>query len=1049
MTNEKEYSKLLLVGAGPIVIGQGSEYDYAAVQAARYLRSEGYTLVVADSNAAAVLSDRDEAERTYLEPLTADILEQIIIKEQPGAIVTAFGGQTALNLGYQLESAGVLKRYHVEHLGPAATVYEQTVDPAQCHQLLQQLGLATNPSYTVTTIGAGMEQGRQLGFPVVVRSIAAQEGAGVFIAYNQEELEDLLERAFKLSPLGKVAVEAALLGWVEIELELLRDLKGQSRVVTIMENLDPVGVHSGDSMTVIPPRGLDAGQQAELWKLATRIGAALGVVGLLNMQLAVSPLNGEIRVIELNPRFTFAGILAARASGLPLPVLTIQLLLGADLAALKLPTASTTTSVMVKLPRYDLAKFPAAEPLSSSAMRSVGAAVGFGLDFKEALQKAVCSLENGRAGLGSDGFEPPDHSLTPRLIREKIINSGPERLFYLYAAIKKGYSLADLEKLTQLSAWFLKELKELVAFEKELTTYALYNLPADGFLKAKRWGFSDIQLAYVLRTTEQEVRKKRTGLGVRPRFVASGSRTERWNEAAWFSSYGETTAVFDETGAAPYLVLGSGPNHIGAGAEQAYILAKAVAALSRQTATVLVDSNPTTVVGGSDQTALFFEPLQFEQIANIVEQAGTAGIFSQFGGAAAGKLVAALGKAGFPLIGRTEQNITSLRALEILREQGIRQPERHKVADLEQVLRIAKEMGYPVQVRTEAGGWAEVIFNPETLVEYFEPSKHGAKYPIYLEKYLDNAIGVASDFLADGAAAVMVAVMEHIEEASIHTGDSALSFPPYTVSETDLETIRRVGTAVAEKLQMKGLFHLKFGIWRGEVYLLQLEVGAGLTTPFAQKITGMPLIAAAVRTLLGSDLAGLQFVPEVPQFTMVKEAMLPFDRFPGVDPILGPEMRSTGSALGVAAEFGSAFIKAQLGVGADIPTAGAVFMSIREEDRRPFIPIAKQLTALGFTIIATEETARLMERQQIDCRVVLRISEGRPNILDELKNGRVQWIISIPSGPRTTVEERLIRTTAAKRGIPIITTVAGALAAVAGLEYCQPANLRIKPLQDY
>ncbi len=1049
MTNIKRYAKLLLVGAGPIVIGQGSEYDYAAVQAARYLRSQGCELVVADSNAAALLADRDEAERTYLEPLTADILEQIIIKEQPDAIVTVFGGQTALNLGYQLESSGVLKRYHVAQLGPSAGVYEQTVDPAQCHQLLQQLGLATHSCYTVTTIGAGMEQGRQLGFPVVVRSIGAQEGAGVCIAYNQEELEDLLERAFKLSPMGKVAVEAALLGWVEVELELLRDLKGQSRIVTVLENIDPVGVHSGDSLSVIPPFGLDAARQAELGELAQRIGAALGVVGLFNLQLAVSPRTGEIRVIELNPRFTFTGLLAARATGWPLPELTIQLLLGAELTELPLPTAPATTSVMVKLPRYDLAKFPEAETLSGSAMRSLGAAVGFGLEFKEALQKAVFSLENGRAGLGSDGLEPSEPQLTPRLIREKIISPGPERLYYLYAAIKKGYSLTELEQLTQLSAWFLKELKELAVWEKELTTYALYNLPADGFLKAKRWGFSDLQLAYVLRTTEREVRKKRTGLGVRPRWVALWSPEEPGTAGVWFSSYGETTSEFNKTGAAPYLVLGSGPNRIGAGAEQTYLLAKAVAALSGQAATVLVDSNPATVGGDPVQTAIFFEPLQFEQIANIVELTGTTGIISQFGGAAASKLVVSLGKAGFPLLGRTEQNITGLGALERLREQGIRQPERHQVDDLEQLLRVAKTLGYPLQVRTEDGGWAEVIFNPEALPGCFEPSKHGAKYPVYLEKYLDNAIGVAGDFLSDGTTAVLVAVMEHIEEASIHTGDSALSFPPYTVGEADLETIRRVGTAVAKQLELTGLFHLKFGIWHGDVYLLQLEVGAGLTTPFAEKTTGMPLIAAAVRTLLGVDLAGMQFIPEVPRFTMVKEAMLPFDRFPGVDPILGPEMRSTGSALGVAAEFGSAFIKAQLAVGADIPTAGAVFMSIREEDRRSFIPIAKQLRSLGFDIVATEETARLLERQQIDCRIVLRISEGRPNILDELKNGRVQWIISIPSGPRTTVEERLIRTTAAKRGIPIITTVAGALAAVAGLDYCQPVKLRIKPLQDY
>ncbi|TCL75256.1 carbamoyl-phosphate synthase large subunit [Hydrogenispora ethanolica] len=1055
MSIQTERSKILLIGAGPVIIGQGGEYDYAAVQAGRYLRASGHSLVVVNSNAAALGTDREEADRTYLEPLNAGVLEQIIIKEQPHAVVTTLGGQTALNLGYRLARDGVFQRYHVELLGPAPETVAHTEDPARLQATLPGLGLPVHRIHAAESIGAGIELGRSLGFPVVVKSRGALEGAGVFTAYNQEELEDFLARAFAMSPERRVSVEESLLGWVEIEAEVLRDRAGASLIVATLENIDPVGVHSGDSAVVLPARSLNPEQRDRFRECATGLVETLGLVGTVNLQFAFRPETGEFRLIEVNPRLTLSAVLAARFTGLPLAELEVRLRLGENLAALGLTGESREPDyTAVKMAAFDLEKFPDADPALNSAMKAVGSVLAFGSDFKEALQKAIRSLANGRYGLGADGSPQDQTQPERRLIREKIINAGPERLFYLRHALKNGYTPAELRKLTGLSGWFLDELVQLVAFEKELTTYALYNLPREVFFKAKRWGFSDRQLAFLLRSTEGEVRKTRKNLGVWPEYQRTGvARSGAPEERGWFSTYASLENGNSAAGEPRFLVVGPGPGRIGAGAERDYNAVKAAEAFAAYGESILVNCNPATAAGGAHPNLkLYWEPLTVEALLNVVERETPQAVVLQFGGGVALELAEPLAGFGVPLRGTAPETLALLRdrirLQEALENLGVRQPEFRTVKDLQGALEGARAIGYPVRISPAGVPGGEIVYDPAALQRCAERILAGGG-GAGIEKFFDNAVGVVLDGLTDGREALVGGIAEHIEEAGIHSGDSALSFPPYTLGNDAFNRLRELSVAVAGGMKLEGLFHLKFALQRETLYLLEIEPGAALTVPFLSKATGVPLVGAAVKILAGFGLVEQKMAAPEPQFTAVKEAVLPFERFPGVDPVLGPEMRSTGAVLGIASDFGLAYIKAQLAAGVTIPAAGTVFMSIREEDRRAFIPIARQLTELGFKILATEETALVLNRQNLPCRTVYRIGEGRPNILDELKNNAVQWIISIPSGPRSTAEESLIRSTAALRGTPIFTTVAGVMAAVAGLARYQEAGGRIKAVQDY
>ena len=1057
MAKRTDGKKLLLIGAGPVIIGQGGEYDYAMLQAARFLRAAGHELVVVDSNAAALASDREVADRTYLEPLTVEVLEQIIVKERPDAVVTLLGGQTALNLGHALARLGVFERYGVELLGPGPQLMARTEDWDGLQAAAKQIGLPAVRGYQAETIGAGIERGADLQFPMVIKSQAAPEGVGVFTAYNQEELEEFLGRALELAPERRVVVAESLLGWTEAEVELLRDRDGRTLVVTTLEHIDPVGIHGGDSMVMLPARGLSPEIRERLASEALRLAERLELVGTANLQFACHPESGELCILEANPRITLSTVLASRFTGLPLAELALRLWLGETLTELGLAGYSQPSDyTAVKLPRFDFEKFPVAEPALNSVMKSVGSALAFGTDFKEALQQAVRALETGRHGVVADNFPGDPGQPERRLIREKIINAGPERLFYLRYALKNGYTVPELSKLTGLGGWFLTELVELIALEKELTTYALYNLPREVFLKAKQWGFSDQQLAYLLRSSEAEVRKTRQKLEVCPGYRRIGDAPARFQwEQGWFATYG---IAADDAGdaAAPgtkRLVIGAGPGRIGAGAERDYLVVKAAEAFAARGGSILVHCNPATAAGGSlANLKLYWEPLTLESLLNISEREAPQGVALQFGGSAALKLAIPLTESGIPLLDTAPEVLALLedrpRLHRMLESLGIRQPEFRVAKDLPAALEAARWVGHPVTVRGMAEEPGGLAYDPAGLQRIAEPllGKGGA---VAIEKFLDNAIGVVLDGLADGSEVLVGGIAEHIEEAEIHSGDSALSFPPYTLGNEAFNRLREIAVSVAKELKWRGLFHLKFAIQRNTLYLLEIEPGAALTVPFISKITGLPLVAAAVAILTGVGIAAQKLTVPEPRFTAVKEAVLPFERFPGVDPVLGAEMRSTGAVLGIAPDFGLAFIKAQLAAGVKIPARGTVFMSIREEDRRAFIPIAKQLNGLGFQIVATEETALFLSKQNLPCRTVFRIGEGRPNILDALKNNALQWIISIPSGPRALAEDSLIRSTAALKGTPIFTTVAGALAAATGLERYQETGERVRALQDY
>jgi carbamoyl-phosphate synthase large subunit len=1049
MPRRTDLHKILMIGAGPVTIGQGAEYDYAVLQVARLLRSQGYQVVTADSNPASAAAEPAESDRTYLEPLNFDNLEQIIVREQPDAVLPVFGGQTALNLGLRLAEAGVLERYRVQWLGPEPAGLRQAEDRVQLKETLERIGCPVSRSGKAATLGEGMELGKELGFPVAVKGLAALEGAGVFLAYNREELEDQLERAFKLSPAGRVVVEESLLGWQEIEIELLRDGAGVSKVVATIENIDPVGVHTGDSLAVLPVQSLSETAVNGLKEASAKVAEALGLVGAVNLQWAVHPENGRQRLIEINPRFTPSAALASRFAGLPLAALAARILLGESLAEIGLggEPPERRAYVGVKLPRFDPERFPDADPTLGASMKAVGAVLAFGANFKEALQKGIRSLDTGRYGLGSDGRDEDETGLAAPELRKRVVNPGPDRLFYLRQALKQGWTVAELQRLTRLSSWFLKELADLAGMEKELTTYALYNLPAAVMLKAKQWGFSDYQLGHLLRASEAEIRQARVKLKVLPGFGSTGA--ENCHEPVWFSTYGPLTEARPVAASGGILLIGPGPGRIACGAEADYCLLQAAEAFAADGRPVrVVHCNPgSTLSAAHGNYRLFMEPLHLEEMANIIEFEAPDGVVAQFGGKTALRLAEWLESSGVKVIGAVPEALRREVGGQWLESSGVKLPGSGSAGDPGAALELARAIGYPVLLGSGEAGTV-IVHQPDELQHRLENSA-GPAFPVTITKLIDGAIGVDLECLSDGQTVAVAGIMERIEEAGIHSGDSALSFPPYTLPEEMLERIREAAAALARPARLVGMFHLKLAVKRDQLYLIAAEPGPGLTVPFLTKATGVRWVDAAVRLLNGFAWEELNLSCGKPQYTSVKEAVLPFDRFPGVDPVLGPVMRSTGSVIGIANDFGLAFIKAQLAAGQNLPERGAVFMSIREEDRRTFITIAKQLAGLGFKIMATEETAAAFNRNDLICESVFGIGEGRPNVLDKLKNGEIQWIISIPAGSRSSREESLIRRTAALREVPMITTAAAALAAGLGLERHRQAGGVVKALQDF
>ncbi|MGE5581704.1 MAG: carbamoyl-phosphate synthase large subunit [Bacillota bacterium] len=1068
MPDNTNLQKIMIIGSGPFLIGQAGEYSYAIVQVCKALKDESREVIFIDNNPVNLAAVSSLADLVYSEPLTVENLEKIIAAERPDGLLTGFGGQNALNLGYFLAGKGILEQYQVKMLGFEAEAIENTENRAKFRELMQELGLLVPEGLTVTSAAEGIGAGQRLGFPVVLRSSFAPEGAGVMVAYNKEELEDFLAIALNFSPIRQVMLEKSLAGWKEFEFEVIRDSTDKCMIISSLENIDSVGVHTGDSMVALPAQSLSTAEYTSLAEICKKVIKRLRISGVANLQIAQNPVDGAINILEVNPRFTKSSALAAKATGFQIPAVAAKLGLGLSIAELFAKSNQLGEKafqpvidyIAVKLPRFNFEKFPGADQTLGTTTKSVGEVMAFGHDFKEAFQKAIRSLMVNRYGFGADGRDVDETKLTAKEIREKIANPNPERLFYLRYALKQNMPIPEIANLSKLSTWFLNELAELTAFEKKLTTYAIYNLTPEVLLQAKKWGFSDVQLAYLLRTTEDEVRSTRLKTGIKVGYVPvePAEKPAGAGGTYFFGTYNpesrkEKTAAGEKQ---KILITGVGPNRIGLGPEFNYsIIRAALTATDMGMESIIVDCNPTAVsTDPANAAKLYFEPLTKEDLLNIVAYEGPVVVMPQFSGKASLNLVNSLQETGVKIPGTPQDSYNRCTSWNLLKELaqklGLILPGNATAADYKGALEAVNQTGFPVVVKPSfpTDKPVEILYDLEELKSYVDKARGiSGNNPLIIEKFLDDAIGVIVESLSDGKDLVTAGIIEQIEEAGLHPGDCACALPPFAIGKEIIAKIKANTSLLAHELQVKGLFTVHYAVKHDTVYLLEINPFPGLFTPFICRATGVDWIAAATKVMLGVSIAEQGVREATLKYTAVKEVVLPFTHFPEVDTLLGPEMRSTGAVMGIDDDFGLAFIKSQLAAGVRIPTSGTIFMSIRDEDRRFFTAITRQLLEMGFQITAFEETAAVLNRNNLPCQSVYKVGEGRPNIIDRIKNGEIQWIISISSGRKTRQEEIAVRSAAVQRDIPITTTLSGSQVAVTGLERYLRKTVQIKPIR--
>ncbi len=1089
MPRRNDLHKILLLGAGPIVIGQACEFDYSGTQACKALRSEGYEVVLVNSNPATIMTDPETAERTYIEPLTPEMVEKIIIKERPDALLPTMGGQTALNLAVALAKNGVLEKYGVELIGAKLPAIEKAEDRELFKQAMNRIGVSVCPGGTAETLDQAKVIAKKIGaYPLIIRPAFTLGGTGGGIAYNQEEYEEMAQFGLDASPVSQILIEKSLLGWKEYELEVMRDLADNVVIICSIENIDPMGIHTGDSITVAPAQTLTDKEYQRLRDASIKIIREIGVeTGGSNIQFAINPVTGELIVIEMNPRVSRSSALASKATGFPIAKFAAKLAVGYTLNEIsnditkKTPASfePTIDYVVTKVPRFAFEKFPGAETTLTTQMKSVGEAMAIGRTFNESFQKALRSLETGRAGWGCDKSEK-----LPSLeqIRAGLRTPNPERIFTVRHAFQMGMTGEEIYELTGIDPWFLDKFQELLETEKLLKRTPLESLTKEKLYAIKQQGFSDRQIAYASKKTEDQVRSYRQQLGVLPVYKLVDTCAAEFEAMTpyYYSTYESESEVFAST-KRKVMILGGGPNRIGQGIEFDYCCCHAAYALKAAGfETIMVNSNPETVSTDYDTSdRLYFEPLTKEDVLNIIEAENPEGIIIQFGGQTPLKLAVPLQEyLNQQISSPTEcSRITSKiwgtspdsidiaedreRFEKILRELDIRQPPNGIARSYSEALQIAKKIGYPVVVRPSyvLGGRAmEIVYSDQQLDRYMtyavqvEPEK-----PILIDKFLENAIEVDVDAIADTTGQVVIGgIMEHIEEAGIHSGDSACSLPSTSLNADLLAVIRTWTVKLAKALHVVGLMNIQYAIkpdsngGEAQVYILEANPRASRTVPFVSKAIGFPLAKIASLVMAGNSLESLQFTKEIiPTHISVKEAVLPFEKFPGVDTILGPEMRSTGEVMGIDTDFGSAYAKAELAAGARLPLSGTVFVSVGDKDKKAVVPIVEELRDLGFRILATTGTRRVLREHGVDVELVLKLSEGRPHVLDWIKNGWINLIINTPFGEEARAEGRLIRRTALSYKIPIITTIAAAKATTAAIHSLKLKPLDVKALQDY
>ncbi|WP_217126174.1 carbamoyl-phosphate synthase large subunit [Hydrogenophilus thiooxidans] len=1057
MPKRTDIESILIIGAGPIVIGQACEFDYSGAQACKALREEGYRVILVNSNPATIMTDPEMADVTYIEPITPEVVERIIAKERPDALLPTMGGQTALNTALDLARSGVLERYGVELIGATESAIAKAEDRQLFKEAMTRIGLESARSGIAHSLEEALAIQAEIGFPVIIRPSFTLGGTGGGIAYNMEEFVEICKRGLDLSPVHELLIEESLIGWKEFEMEVVRDKNDNCIIVCSIENLDPMGVHTGDSITVAPVQTLTDKEYQRMRDASIAVLREIGVdTGGSNVQFAINPKDGRMIVIEMNPRVSRSSALASKATGFPIAKIAAKLAVGYTLDELKnditggaIPASfePTIDYVVTKIPRFAFEKFPHANDRLTTQMKSVGEVMAIGRTFQESVQKALRGLE-----VGVYGFD--EIECTPESLEHELANPGAQRILYLAQAFREGMSLEKIHQLTKIDPWFLSQIEALVEIEQKLKGRSLKGIDADEMRALKRKGFSDRRLAKLLDTTEEAVRLHRHALGVRPVYKRVDTcAAEFATPTAYLYSTYEAFCEAAPSNRRKIMILGGGPNRIGQGIEFDYCCVHAALALREDGfETIMVNCNPETVSTDYDTSdRLYFEPITLEDILEICHVEKPEGVIVQFGGQTPLKRAKALAANGVPIIGTSPDAIDAAedreRFQKLLMRLGLRQPENRTARTPEEAMRLAAEIGYPLVVRPSyvLGGRAmEIVHDPQDLERYMrEAVKVSNDSPVLLDRFLDDATEVDIDAVSDGERVVIAGLMEHIEMAGVHSGDSACSLPPYTLHPAVLDEIRRQTVALAKALDVVGLMNAQFAVQgsgpNATVYVLEVNPRASRTVPFVSKACGVPYAKVAARCMAGKKLAEQGVTEElVPPYFSVKEVVFPFNKFPGVDPILGPEMKSTGEVMGIGRTFAEAFYKSQLAAGVVLPRSGKVFLSVKPSDRPAAVTVGRRLHDLGFTIVATRGTARTLEAAGIPVQVVNKVNEGRPHIVDMIKNGEIALVINTVEARRQAViDSRSIRVSALAAKAPIYTTIEGAEAAVMGIEMAE------------
>lgn len=1070
MPKRTDIHKILIIGAGPIVIGQACEFDYSGTQACKALKEEGFEVVLVNSNPATIMTDPEVADKTYIEPITPEYVEKIIEKERPDALLPTLGGQTALNTAVKLYESGVLEKYNVEMIGANYQAIIKGEDRALFNECMASIGLNVPESVVVHSMEEAHEAVKEIGFPAIIRPAYTLGGTGGGIVYNKDEFEEIMQRGLDLSIKSEVQIDKSLIGWKEFELEVMRDTNDNVVIICSIENFDAMGVHTGDSITVAPAQTLTDKEYQRLRDYSIAIIREIGVdTGGSNIQFAVNPADGEVVVIEMNPRVSRSSALASKATGFPIAKFAAKLAVGYTLDEIPNDITKETPAsfeptldyVVVKIPRFNFEKFKGAKPELTTQMKAVGETMAIGRTFKEALQKGLRSLERGYTGFNSLIDDSFSESEKIKIIEDKLRIPNPKRVLYIKDALKSGLSIERIYELTFIDPWFIYNLKEIIEKENEIIGKKLKDIDKYQMKDIKQYGFSDKQIAKATKTTETRVRAYRKSLGLEPTYKLVDTCAAEFEAKTpyFYSTYEDEDESFP-THNKKVMILGSGPNRIGQGIEFDYACVHCSLALREAGyETIMVNSNPETVSTDYDiSDKLYFEPLTFEDVMNIYEKEKPLGVVLQFGGQTPLNLALSLQKAGANILGTSPKAIDIAedrdRFHALIEKLDFTQPPSDTANGIDEALAIAEKIGYPILARPSyvLGGRAMlIVYNEDELRNYITEEADALKNgPVLIDKFLENAQEIDVDAIGDGEDIVVAGIMQHIEEAGIHSGDSAMILPPMTIKQEIMQKIEQQTIKMGKALNIIGLMNIQFAIKDDVVYFIEVNPRASRTVPFVSKTTGIPWAKMASRVMLGEKLKDLGITKYIePPHIAVKEVVLPFNKFPEVDTVLGPEMKSTGEVMGIGESFGEAFLKSQIGAGMNLPKSGNILVTINSDDRPHSLEAIRKIAGLDYKLLATHGTAAFLSENNIECDNIHKLGEGRPDIIDEMKNGNIHLILNTPIGQQARIDDTYIRKNATILRVPLVTTTQAIVAMAEALEAQKNEDITVKPLQDY